>query len=73
MVSLNNTIMAIITKLSRFSGSRYFHSSIKSWSIRNLGNVHRNHIIKKISISVFAKNQNTPNNGIDSVIPKGDK
>lgn len=73
MVNPSKTINAIKTKFIKFKGSKYFHSNTRSWSILNLGNVHLNHIIKNTSTNVFAKNQNTPNNGMDSVIPKGDK
>ena len=73
MVNPSKTINAIKIKFIRFNGSKYFHSNTKSWSILNLGKVHLNHIIKNISTNVFAKNQNTPSNGMDSVIPKGDK
>ncbi len=73
MVNPSKTINAIKTKFIKFKGSKYFHSNTNSWSILNLGNVQRNHIIRNISTNVFAKNQKTPSNGIDSVIPKGDK
>ena len=73
MVNPSKTINAIKIKFIKFNGSKYFHSNTKSWSILNLGKVHLNHIIKKTSANVFAKNQNTPSIGMDSVIPKGDK
>ena len=57
---------------NKFNGNKYFHSKVNNWSILNLGNVQRNHIIKNTKVIVFAKNQKTPNQGIDSVIPKGD-
>ena len=38
-------------------GNKYFHSRFKSWSIRSLGKVHLNHMIRNISKNVFAKNQ----------------
>ena len=63
---------AINTIFNRFSGSKYFHSKVNNWSTLSLGNVHLNHIIKNTSINVFPKNQKTPNNGIDSVMPNGD-
>lgn len=73
MVNPSKTINAIKTKFIKFKGSKYFHSNTKSWSILNLGKVHLNHIIRNINSNVFAKNQKTPNKGMDSVIPKGDK
>jgi hypothetical protein len=57
---------------TRLIGNKYFHSKVNNWSTLNLGNVHLNHIIKNTKIIVFPKNQNTPNQGIDSVIPKGE-
>ena len=57
---------------NKFNGSKYFHSNVKSWSIRKRGNVQRNHIIKNTNSIVFPKNQKIPKIGIDSVIPKGD-
>ena len=64
--------MAISTMFTKFIGSKYFHSNVNSWSIRNRGKVHLNHIIKKTSMMAFNINQNTPSHGHASVIPKGD-
>src|SRR4030042_2284868 len=47
------TMNAIISTFTRFMGNRYFHSSVSSWSILNRGNVHLNHIIRKITKNVF--------------------
>ena len=57
---------------TRLIGNKYFHSNVKSWSTLNLGNVHLNHIIKNTKTIALAKNQNTPSQGIESVMPKGD-
>ena len=65
--------MAMITIFTKFIGNKYFHSKVNNWSTRNLGKVHLNHIIKKIMINTFIKNQiDSGNQAILSVIPKGD-
>lgn len=42
-------------KLIMLIGNRYFHSRFNNWSIRNLGKVQRNHMIRKIRKNVFPK------------------
>ena len=52
--------MAIAVISNRFTiliGNKYFHSKFSNWSIRILGKVHLNHIIKNIRKKVFPKNQ----------------
>src|SRR5512133_844952 len=48
-----STRNAISSRLKIFIGRRYFHSSVRSWSILNLGNVHLSHIIRKTTPNVF--------------------
>ena len=43
-------------KLIMLIGNKYFHSKFNNWSIRILGNVHRNHMITKIRKNVLPKN-----------------
>ncbi len=50
-------IAATINKLIIPIGKRYFHSKVSNWSIRNLGKVHLNHMIRKIRKNVFPINQ----------------
>ena len=38
-------------------GNKYFHSKFSNWSIRNRGNVHRNHMMINIKKNVLLKNQ----------------
>jgi hypothetical protein len=44
-------------KFSILMGNKYFHSRFSNWSILNRGNVHLNHMIRKIKKKVFPKNQ----------------
>ena len=41
-------ITVINNKLNILIGDKYFHSRFNNWSMRNLGNVQRNHMIKNI-------------------------
>lgn len=44
------------SKLNKLIGNKYFHSRFNNWSTLNLGNVHLNHMIRKIKKNVFPKN-----------------
>ena len=44
-------------RLNILIGNKYFHSRFSNWSIRNLGNVHLNHIMTNMRKNVFPKNQ----------------
>ena len=50
-INVTNNILNILI------GNKYFHSRFNNWSIRSLGNVHLNHMIKNISKKVLPKNQ----------------
>lgn len=43
--------------LNMLIGNKYFHSRFNNWSMRNLGNVHLNHMMTNIKKNVFPKNQ----------------
>ena len=52
-----STIKAIRMVLTRLNGNKYFHSSVRIWSILSLGNVHFNHMIRYTTKKVLPKNQ----------------
>ena len=57
---LQSIPLVIITRLSRLSGIRYFHSSLRIWSIRKRGYVHFIQSSIQIRKNVLAKNHTIP-------------
>ena len=49
-------MMVTSSKLNKLIGNKYFHSRSNNWSTLNLGNVHLNHMIRKIRKKVFPMN-----------------
>ena len=49
-------INVISNKFSILIGNKYFHSKFNSWSIRNLGNVQRNHMMTNMRKNTFPMN-----------------